>query len=317
MVVSVGDAAGDLARHRALLGPGRQLRTRGVDDRHQGQPQLLGEAHGAARGPQRGRPEGGLRRLPAAVLTDHDAGLAVQAGERDAARCRRARPRWCRSAGRCRNRRGAAGPGRRPARAGASRGSRSRRERSGARPAGPARQARPRGRVDQDGQRPRPRAPAGLGASTTASMTPLAARFSAVCTPAGNGSPFRASKTLGPRKPTSAPGSATVTCAERPPGGVDATRGRVPQVDQVRQAGRPVRHQRPGDLDHLDEGRRALLHAGAAGGGGGQQRQALGRGPAHRGDDPGCGGPADRAREEAELVDDDRHRAAARRGRSR
>ena len=51
---------------------------------------------------------------------------------------------------------------------------------------------------------------------TTASMMPLATRFSASWTPAGNGVPLRASNTRGPRNPTRAPGSATVTCPSDP-----------------------------------------------------------------------------------------------------
>ena len=51
---------------------------------------------------------------------------------------------------------------------------------------------------------------------TTASTMPWAKRFSAVWTPSGNGSPYSASKTRGPRKPTRAPGSATVMCPSDP-----------------------------------------------------------------------------------------------------
>ena len=50
----------------------------------------------------------------------------------------------------------------------------------------------------------------------TASTSPCACRFSATCTPAGNGSPYRASNTRGPRKPMRAPGSATVTWPSEP-----------------------------------------------------------------------------------------------------
>ena len=39
---------------------------------------------------------------------------------------------------------------------------------------------------------------------------------SAVCTPSGNGSPYSASYTRGPRKPIEAPGSAMVTCPSEP-----------------------------------------------------------------------------------------------------
>ena len=44
-----------------------------------------------------------------------------------------------------------------------------------------------------------------------------------------------------------------------------------------------VRDHRPGDVDHGDEGRGALLHPGATGRGGRDQRQSFGGGAAHRG----------------------------------
>ena len=53
-------------------------------------------------------------------------------------------------------------------------------------------------------------------AGTTPSITPCHARFSAVWTPSGKGVPLSASNTFGPRKPISAPGSPTVTCASEP-----------------------------------------------------------------------------------------------------
>ena len=98
---------------------------------------------------------------------------------------------------------------------------------------------------------------------------------------------------------------------ERAPRGVDAAGRGVAQVHEVGQAGGPVLHQRAGDLGHPHEGGRALLHAGAARRGAGQQRQALGGGAAYGCGDPVGGGAADRAGEEAELVDHDRHRPAA------
>jgi hypothetical protein len=58
--------------------------------------------------------------------------------------------------------------------------------------------------------------PARSSGATTPSMTPFATRFSATCTPLGNGLPVSASITRGPRKPMSAPGSATVTCPRDP-----------------------------------------------------------------------------------------------------
>ena len=68
----------------------------------------------------------------------------------------------------------------------------------------------------------------------------------------------------GPRKPTSAPGSATVTWPERAPRRHHAAGGGVAQVDEVRQPGDLVRRDRLGDPHHLHERRRALLHPGAA-----------------------------------------------------
>src|SRR6185312_8707716 len=54
--------------------------------------------------------------------------------------------------------------------------------------------------------------------------------------------------------------------AERAPGGQDAPGGGVAQVHQVGQSGGLVGGDGGGDLHHLYEGGRALLHAGASGG---------------------------------------------------
>ena len=98
---------------------------------------------------------------------------------------------------------------------------------------------------------------------------------------------------------------------ERPPRRVDAAGRRVAQVHEVGQPGRAVRHHGAGDRDHLDEGRSALLHPGAARGSGGEQRQTLGRGASYARHDALARGDADRAAEEGELVDHERHRATA------
>jgi hypothetical protein len=98
---------------------------------------------------------------------------------------------------------------------------------------------------------------------------------------------------------------------ERPPGGQHPPGGRMPQVDQVGQPGRPVVGDRRRRLDHLQERDRALLEAGPAGGRRRDQRQALPGGPLDRTDQPLAGGDADRAGEEPEFGGDDRHLAVA------
>ena len=99
--------------------------------------------------------------------------------------------------------------------------------------------------------------------------------------------------------------------AERPPGGQHPAEGRVAQVDEVGQPGLLVPGDRGGDADHLQEGDRALLHAGAAGDRRGQQRQPLVGGPLDGGDQPLGRGDPDRPGEEAELPGDDGDAAAA------
>ena len=108
----------------------------------------------------------------------------------------------------------------------------------------------------------------------------------------------------------SAPGLPDGDVRERAPGGVDAARGRVAQVDQVGQPGGPVLHDRPRDLDHLHERRRALLHPGAAARGGRQQGQPLGGRAAYGAGDPAGRGQPDRPGQEPELVGDHRYRPA-------
>jgi hypothetical protein len=58
--------------------------------------------------------------------------------------------------------------------------------------------------------------PRSSSGSTTASIRPCSKRFSAVWTPAGNGTSYSASYTRGPRKPMSAPGSAALTWPSEP-----------------------------------------------------------------------------------------------------
>ncbi len=86
---------------------------------------------------------------------------------------------------------------------------------------------------------------------------------------------------------------------------------RVAEVDEVGQPGRLVRGDGRGDLHHLHEGDRALLHPGAARHGGGQQGQALGGGSFDRAHQPLGRRDADRARQEPELAGHDRDPAAA------
>ena len=172
----------------------RQLGARGVDDGDQRQAELLGQPHAAPGLAQGGRAE---RRAPASAAAGP--GRRARTAARRAGSGRRARLASCSpSLGavqreRCRVRRTAAGRARRPARSRrvarpTSQTGRLERGRVGPDGAGPA--AR-RGRPARPG-RGRP-APAGPRSATTASMTPLAARFSAVCTPAGNGWPLSAS----------------------------------------------------------------------------------------------------------------------------
>ena len=61
-----------------------------------------------------------------------------------------------------------------------------------------------------------------------------------------------------------------------------------------------------GDLDHLQERDRALLHPGTARARRGQQRQPLAGGAFHRRGDPFCCRHADGPGEEVELARDDR-----------
>lgn len=130
--------------------------------------------------------------------------------------------------------------------------------------------------------------------ATTPSITPWRCRFSAVCTPAGNGWSYSNSYTRGPRNPIRAPGSATVTWPSEPQ---DAKT--LPWSDCAgrpgREVGLPVQFDSRGNLDHLQERDRALLHAGTAGARRRQQRQPFGRRALHRSGDPFGRGHADRA----------------------
>ena len=94
------------------------------------------------------------------------------------------------------------------------------------------------------------------------------------------------------------------------PGGEDAAGGRVAQVDEVGQTGPFVGDDGVGDLDHRQEGDRALLHPRPARGGSGQQRQPFERGPFDGVDEAFGRGDADRAGEEAEFADDHGHAAS-------
>ena len=90
--------------------------------------------------------------------------------------------------------------------------------------------------------------------------------------------------------------------AERAPRRHHAAGGGVAQVDEVGQARGAVRGHGGGDPHHLHEGRRALLHPGAAAHGCGHERQALAGRPLDAGDDPVGRGPPDRPGQEAELA---------------
>ena len=84
----------------------------------------------------------------------------------------------------------------------------------------------------------------------------------------------------------------------------------VAQVDEVGQARGAVRGDGGGDLHHLEERDRALLHAGAAGRRAGDHRDALGGGALDGAHEALGGGDADRAGEEGELGGDDGDPAA-------
>ena len=99
--------------------------------------------------------------------------------------------------------------------------------------------------------------------------------------------------------------------AEGSPRGHDASRGGVPQVDQVGQPGLSVGPDGRADLHHGQERDGSFLHAGAARGRPGEQGQALTGGPFDGVDDPFRRGLADGAGEEPELADDHRDPAAA------
>ncbi len=98
---------------------------------------------------------------------------------------------------------------------------------------------------------------------------------------------------------------------ERPPGGKNPTRRRMPQVDEVGQTRVAVLHERLDDLDHLQEGDRALLHPRAARYRRCDERQPLGGGPFDRlGEAFGRGDPKGSAKE-GELARDHAHAATA------
>jgi hypothetical protein len=90
--------------------------------------------------------------------------------------------------------------------------------------------------------------------------------------------------------------------SERAPRRHDATGRGVAEVHEIGEARGLVRRDGGGDLHHLHEGDRALLHPGATGHGCGEQREALGGGALDRGDEALRGRDADRPGEEAELA---------------
>ena len=93
--------------------------------------------------------------------------------------------------------------------------------------------------------------------------------------------------------------------AERAPGGEHAARGRMAQVDEIGKPRRRCCDERLDDLDHLQEGDRALLHPRAARHRRRDERESLGGRPLDRLGQPFCRGDAQGAAEEGELAGDD------------
>ena len=151
---------------------------------------------------------------------------------------------------------------------------------------------------------------------TTPSITPWRCRFSAVWTPVGER--LAVELLVHPRaeEADQRAGFGGRHVAERAPRREHPAGRRMPQVHQVRQVRLLVQLDGGGDLDHLQERDRALLHAGAARTRRRHQRQPLGGRAFHgRGDALG-GGHADRPGQEVELAGDDgdptpEHRALA------
>ena len=99
--------------------------------------------------------------------------------------------------------------------------------------------------------------------------------------------------------------------AEGAPGGHHPAGRGVAQVDQVGESGGLVRRDRLADPHHLHEGRRPLLHPGAAADRGSEQREALAGGALDRRHQPVGGVAPDRAGQEAELPGDHGHAATS------
>ena len=302
------DAPRDLAGDRTLLGLPGQLGPGRVDHGDQRQPELLGQRHRPPGLAQSGRPHRAGGRLLAAVLADHDAGLPVESGEDQQHRLvTLALVGAVEPDGRL-----AAVP-HELAYAGAPLG-------PGALhrvPGGPARgrrtettlePARPR-RVDEHGQRQLDHRRQVLGRDDgvdDAVRGEVLGRLDVV----GERLAVQRLEDLGAEEADQGAGLTDGHVRQRAPGGEDAAGGRVPQVDEVGQAGGSVVHQRPGDLDHPDERGRPLLHAGAPRRGGREHGQSLGRGAPDGGGDPVGRRASDRAGQEAELVDQHHHRTS-------
>ena len=116
-------------------------------------------------------------------------------------------------------------------------------------------------------------------------------------------------------KPTSAPGSATVTWPSEPQDAKTPPVVGWRRVHQVRQMRPLVQADGGGDLTICRNATVPSLHPGAARAGRCQQRQFLRGGAFDGGGDPFGGGHPDRSGEEVELAGDHRHRPARYRAR--
>ena len=79
----VGETAGDLTGQPALLSLDRERRARGVDDRHQGEVELVGQMHAASRLAQRPRAQRAEERLTSPVLSEQDARRPAEPRQRE------------------------------------------------------------------------------------------------------------------------------------------------------------------------------------------------------------------------------------------
>ena len=195
----------------------RELGARGVDDRDQRQPELLGQPHAAAGLAQRGRPHRGR-----AASGATGPGRPARTAARRAGSASRARLASCSpsSVPLSRTVLGRAVPQQvayaEPVR---SPGQLHRLPRRPVRRVGVGSQAAARARSAGSTSTPRARSTQlgqVLGGDDRVDHALLGEVLGRAARRPGTGAPLSASYTFGPRKPTSAPGSATVTCPSEP-----------------------------------------------------------------------------------------------------